>query len=208
MFYFHRFTAVQTLLLCPSCFQVCSARFSNWSRLTGCSFVTVLLVRAVAGCTWLPGRYVWLSVWKQILPSSPFVAPSGPEMRPMENIKNTKQQQIFKIWQKEVKGFDHESRIDSHLPTVLLKSKFPLTKLTSGAARPDRRVILTWCFFSSQLSTCFHLVVRSWGAMPDEKVSSFTCTGAAERIKTVYHRHKSAIQATMSDSRLRTAVLN
>lgn len=56
-----------------------------------------------------------------------------------------------------------------------------LTRLPLGSVRLDRRVILTWCFFSSQLSTCFSLVVRSWAAMPDEKVSSFTCTGAVER---------------------------
>lgn len=74
-----------------------------------------------------------------------------------------------------------------HLPTALEKSTFFLTMSTAGAPRPDRRVILTWCFFSSQLSTCFSLVVRSWAAMPDEKVSSFTCVGAAERIKTVYY---------------------
>lgn len=56
-----------------------------------------------------------------------------------------------------------------------------LTRLTSGSPRPARKVILTWCFFSTQLSTCFSLVVRSWAAMPKEKLSSFTCTGAAER---------------------------
>ena len=61
------------------------------------------------------------------------------------------------------------------------KKAFFLTRSTLGTSRPDRRVILTCCFFSSQLSTCFSLVMRSWDAMSHEKVSSFTCTGAVEK---------------------------
>ena len=55
-----------------------------------------------------------------------------------------------------------------------------LTRLSAVSPRPVRRVILTWCFFSSQLSTCFSLVIRSWGAMPAENVSSLICTGAVK----------------------------
>lgn len=65
---------------------------------------------------------------------------------------------------------------------------FFLTRLTAGCLRGDCRVILTWCFFSSQLSTCFSLVVRSCAAMLDEKVSSFTCTGAVETTQSVTAR--------------------
>lgn len=73
-------------------------------------------------------------------------------------------------------------------PWKSLKRRFQqasvLTRLSAGWPRLARRVTLMWLFFSSQLSICFTLVMRSWAAMPCEKVSSFTCTGAVEGIKS------------------------
>lgn len=68
-----------------------------------------------------------------------------------------------------------------------------LTTLSPGWWRFARRVTFMWFFFSSQLFICFTLMVRSWAVMPCEKVSSFTCTGAVEGIRStpfqINHMH-------------------
>lgn len=111
---------------------------------------------------------------------------------------------LFAHWREYIKAFKNSSFHfhDSHQnnckwnslvvlylssPVSLIRSfqkASVLTRLSAGWPRLARRVTLMWLFFSSQFSICFTLVVRSWAAMPCEKVSSFTCTGAAKGIQS------------------------
>lgn len=85
-FYFCRITAAWILLLC--------LYWCGWSRtwsweavaLQPCSFlfVTVPLLTAAGGCTWLLDRLLWLLAWRQSPPSHPFLPPFAPTLHPAE----------------------------------------------------------------------------------------------------------------------------